>query len=223
MSEHSAPPSVPRRSFLSKVTAGAAAFGIAGRATPVARAQSGPFQPAKHTQDDWMDQLPGKHRLALDTTSPAGADSVRRFVDNFMAGNKSGYGLEPADLGVIIVLRHFATPFAFNDAMWGKYGAAISDEIKFTDPKTNQAPTTNVYKAADISLDSLVSRGVHFAVCGMATRYFAGVVSGKGGGSADAIYQELVTNMIGNTHTVAAGIVAVNRAQERGYTFAFIG
>ena len=28
-------------------------------------------------QDDWMDQVPGKHRFVLDTTSPAAADIVR--------------------------------------------------------------------------------------------------------------------------------------------------
>lgn len=214
--------SVARRSFLSRLTAGAAAFGaVAGTASAVA-AQSGGFQPAKHAQDDWMDQVPGKHRLVLDTTSPAAADIVRRYADNFFVGNKNAYGLEDRDLAVVIVLRHYSTPFAYKDAMWAKYGAAMSELLKFTDPKTNQAPTINVYNTTDPTFDNLAGRGVQYAVCGMATRFFAGVVARKSGGSEEAVYQELVANLIGNAHLVAAGIVAVNRAQERGYTFAYV-
>ena len=26
------------------------------------------WQPERHTQDDWLDQIPGKHRLVFDTT-----------------------------------------------------------------------------------------------------------------------------------------------------------
>ncbi len=38
------------------------------------------------------------------------------------------------------------------------------------------------------------------------------------GGDADAIYKEMTASVIGNAHFVAAGIIAVNRAQERGYS-----
>ena len=212
-----------RRSFLSRVTVGAAAFSAVGGAVRPARAESGAFQPAKHAQDDWLDQLSGKHRFVLDTTTPAAADEVRRFVANFFAGNKSGYGLDPGELAVVVILRHHSTPFAFRDAMWAKYGAAVSEELKFTDPRTSRAPTTNVYNASDNAFDALAERGVHFAVCAMATRFFAGIAAVKSGGNSDAVYQELVANLIGNAHMVPAGIVAVNRAQEHGYSFGFVG
>ena len=46
----------------------------------------------------------------------------------------------------------------------------------------------------------------------------------KGGrASTDDIYKELAANLLANSHLVPAGIVAVNRAQERGYTFAYVG
>jgi hypothetical protein len=41
--------------------------------------------------------------------------------------------------------QSIATPFAFNDAMWKKYGATISRLANFTDPKTKQAPTINLF------------------------------------------------------------------------------
>lgn len=212
-----------RRSFLSRLGAGAAALGALAAAAPDARAQGAGFQPARHAEDDWMDRLPGRHRLLLDATTPAAIDDGRRFASNFIAANRSGYGLEPGDLAVVVVMRHHATPFAYNDAMWAKYGAPLAEALKFTDPATNRAPETNVYNRSDLAFDSLVKLGVHFAVCGMATRFFAGVAAKGTGANAEAVYQELVANLIGNSHVVPAGIVAVNRAQERGYTFAYAG
>jgi hypothetical protein len=57
----------------------------------------------------------------------------------------------------------------------------------------------------------------------MATTFFAGTLARATGGSAEAVHAELVANRIGNAHMVSAGIVAVNRAQERGYSFAYVG
>lgn len=212
-----------RRSFLSRLGSGIAAFGAVAVAAPRVRAEGAGFAPARHAQDDWMDGLPGKHRFLLDATSPAAIDDGRRFASNFVAANKSGYGLEAADLAVVIVMRHHATPFAYNDAMWAKYGAPLAAALKFTDPATNRPPTTNVYNTSDLAFDGLARLGVHFAVCGMATRFFAGVAARATGGAPEAVYEELVANLIGHSHVVPAGIVAVNRAQERGYTFAYAG
>jgi len=43
------------------------------------------------------------------------------------------------------------------------------------------------------------------------------------GGDAERVYNELVSNLVANSHVVPAGIVTVNRAQERGYSFASAG
>ena len=42
-------------------------------------------------------------------------------------------------------------------------------------------------------------------------------------GKADAVYNELIANVIGNAHMVPSGIVAVGHAQERGYAYAYCG
>ena len=80
--------------------------------------------------------------------------------------------------------------------------------------------TANPHKA---QLDALIKRGVHFAVCDLASHRFASGLARTTGGSADAIYKEMTEHLIGNAHLVAAGIVAVNRAQERGYAIAYTG
>jgi hypothetical protein len=198
---------------------------------PEALAQSGAaagrFQPARHAQDDWMDSLPGKHRFVIDSTNAAGFGAALLYANNFLTANESGYGLKDPDAAVIIVARHFSTPFAYKDAMWAKYGTPLTGVTALNDPKTKQPPTINVYNMAGAdglpslgtTIDGVLKRGVHFAVCQMATRFFAGMLAGQGG-NADAVYNELVANLVPNSHMVAAGIVAVNRAQERGYTLA---
>jgi intracellular sulfur oxidation DsrE/DsrF family protein len=56
----------------------------------------------------------------------------------------------------------------------------------------------------------------------MATRAAAQLIAQKSGGNVDAIYKELTDNLVANGHMVPAGIVAVNHAQERGYSFVYV-
>jgi intracellular sulfur oxidation DsrE/DsrF family protein len=187
----------------------------------------------RHAQDDWLDQIPGGHRFIFDTVSPAGLGMAIPFANNFFIANQNGYGLGNGDAAVVIVMRHNSTGFAFSDAMWAKYGTAMGEASgNFDDPKTKTKPSVNVYNSSGygtalpnggVTLDALIGRGVHFAVCQMASRRYAGAIAAAHKLDADAVYKELTSNLIRNAHMVAAGIVAVNRAQERGYAFANAG
>jgi intracellular sulfur oxidation DsrE/DsrF family protein len=106
--------------------------------------------------------------------------------------------------------------------MWAKYGSAFAGEMKI-DPGAQKAPTVNPANAGTETLDALGRQGAHFGVCAMATRRFAGIAARNGGGTADAIVEELGKNLIPNAHLTPAGIVAVGRAQERGYAFGYAG
>jgi intracellular sulfur oxidation DsrE/DsrF family protein len=221
-----------RRSFLSRLGVTAAAVGLgsakafaqSGTTKPSAESGSAKasversdlWQPARDTKDDWFDQIPGRHRLFFDTLTDTGLRDARAFANNYFDASKSGYGLEQGEVAVVICLRHRATPFAFNDTFWAKYGPALADSLKLADPKT----AANPHKA---QLEALIKRGVHFAVCDMASHRFAGGIARKVDGDAEAIYKEMVATVVGNAHFVAAGIVAVNRAQERGYSIAYTG
>ena len=70
------------------------------------------------------------------------------------------------------------------------------------------------------TLDSVIKRGGHLAVCRLATRRLAGSIATANDSQADKVNEELIANTLANAHMVPAGIVAVSRAQERGYTFA---
>jgi hypothetical protein len=227
-----------RRSFLTRCGAGAAAFGAAfGASSSTAAAQSPagpvtPWQPARHAEDDWLEQASAKHRVFFDTTAAHGFGEAIFVANNTLNANRTGYGLADADIALIICARHESTPFAYTDAMWAKYGAALAERAAFSDPKTKQPPTINVFQVAGygpslgnqgVLLDAVLKRGVRLAVCALATRASASLIARQTGGKVDEIFTELTEHLVPNAHMVPAGIVAVNRAQERGYSFAYIG
>lgn len=226
-----------RRSFLSRLVSGAGAFGAAFAGATAVSAQSAGsakagFVPARHPEDDWFDDTTAGHRFFYDTMTADACGQALYFARNFFVANASGYKLTDADVAQIICLRHASTSFAFNDAMWVKYGAALSARAgNFLDPKTKQVPTVNAYLASgygealrnvNVTIEQMATRGVRFAVCGLATRVTAQVAAQRTGGDVNAIFKELTEHLVPNGHMVAAGIVAVSRAQERGYTFAYV-
>jgi len=216
----------PRRSMLSLLGATAAGLTFGSR-SGAAQAPATAFQPARHPQDEWLDRVPGRHRTVIDCATVSSAGQALLFAYNLYAANNSGYQLADRDVAIVICLRHDATVFAYNDAMWAKYGDAISRGVNFTDPKTRAAARINVLNVADydpsltnmgVTIAELVAKGVQFAVCGMATRGSAEIIAKATKGNGDAIYKELAVNLIPNSHLMAAGVVAINRAQEYGYT-----
>jgi hypothetical protein len=221
------PPLAERRSFLTGLNSRIAALAGLAAATAMAKPKAAErWEPARHEKDDWMDKASVKHRLVFDTTTALGFGEALAFAGNYLRVNQTDYGLQDSDLSVIIVARHRATPFAYNDAMWAKYGAPIAGQAEYEDPKTKQPPIVNVYNAdygrltpnRGTTVDSITKRGVQLAVCTTATRAFAGTIASKVGSTTDAINSELIANLLSNGRMVQAGIVAVSRAQERAYT-----
>src|SRR5438552_367207 len=120
-----------RRSFLTRLSAGVTAVAatiVGGAAVTQAQAPAaGHFQPARHEKDDWLDQLPGKHRVVFDTTTPDSLGDGLAFANNFMRTNRSDYNLQNSDLAVLMIVRHRATALGYNDKMWEKYGKQLSE------------------------------------------------------------------------------------------------
>jgi len=208
-----------RRSFFSKLGFGLAGGAAVGAAGSPAQAQSSSegFQPARHAQDDWYGQVPGKHRFVFDAPYADGMSSALQFVNNYYNLNVSEYGLKDSDLAVILVARHQSTMFAYTDAVWAKYGKPIADRINLVDAKTKQPPTANMHKDR---LDTLIKRGLQIAVCQQATRGNAGAIAMATSQTQEAVFEELKANLLPNARLVPVGILAVNRAQEHGYSLA---
>ena len=219
---------IARRTVVAAIGTGVVALG----AVTVARdasARDTRWQPTLEKDDDWM-EIPSRHRIVFDATSSEGAAHSLFFARNYIGVNKSDYGIEHSQLATIIILRHMATVFGYNDEIWAKYGKTLSNMSNFTDPKTKEAPTRNLYDVksygpglanADATVSELAGQGVHFAVCGAATQRVAAMVAAETKSDAEVIRRELVSHLIPNGRIVAAGIVAVNRAQERGYAVSY--
>ena len=207
-----------RRSFFSKLgfgLAGGAAMGTAGSPALAQSSEGAGFQPLRHAQDDWYGQVPGRHRFLFDAPYADGFSSALQFINNYYNLNVSEYGLKESDLAVIVVARHQSTMFAYSDAVWAKYGKPIADRINLVDPKTKQPPTANMYKDR---LDMLIKRGLQIAVCQQATRGNAGAIAMATSQTQEAVFEELKANLLPNARLVPVGILAVNRAQEHGYS-----
>jgi intracellular sulfur oxidation DsrE/DsrF family protein len=211
-----------RRDFLSRLTGSAALFRAAQSPAPAPSAPSAAdrrFAPARHDVDAWLDQLPGKHRVVFDTFMADHFNLAVGFAGNQFRMNREVYGLTDADIAVVIVARHGTGPYAFNEAMWNKYGKLFAERMSVAD-KSKPLPPENPHLAR---LSEMVKQGLHFAVCNLTTRAHARNIAEKTGTDAEAVYKELTSNAIGNAHFVSAGVVAVTRAQEYGYALVTTG
>ena len=220
-----------RRSLMTGIGAAVGAVGL--RATRAhAQTSGGQFQPARHERDSWLDQMPGQHRVFIDSATAHGGGSAVLYANNLYRANESAYSIEAKDLAIVVCFRHLATPFGYNDAMWKKYGEALSNLMSFVDPKTKTHPSANLLDAADYgasvanmgnTISAQVERGTQFAVCDAATRFFAGGIAQATGGSQEDVYQELIGHAVPNSRFVSAGVVAMTRSQEYGFSLLYAG
>ncbi len=220
-----------RRSLMTGIGATLTALGVR---TTEAYAQTpspaGRFRPTRHEQDAWLDEMPGQHRVFIDSANPHGAGSAVLYANNLFRTNKNAYSIDARDLAIVVCFRHLATVFGYNDAMWAKYGEQFSGRTSFMDPNTNKAPSANLYNAEGYgrvlpnsgnTINAQIERGAQFAICDAATRAFAGGVAQATGQSQEDVYRELVANAVPGGRFVPAGVVAATRAQEYGYSLLY--
>ena len=221
----STPSPLPRRGFLTRVAAGAAV--LAAGLPAAARAERFLGRPADDP-DQWLDALKGKHRQIFDVLSPAKADDGTAFARNFLNANNDGYGLADADVNAVVSFRHASFAMGLNDAMWNKYH--LGELLGWDDPNTKAPALRNTVAGASddtrkssSSLAALHSRGGVFTVCGMAMAFFAGQAAKSAGTSSDAVRADFRANLVPGAVEGVAGVIAVNRAQERGLSYVYVG
>lgn len=221
-----------RRSVIAGM--GAAALGIAAATAGQAqqrRSSSNAFEPARHDLDSWLSELPGRHRIFVDTATPNGGAEGLLYANNLFNAHREAYSGEDSDLALVICFRHFSTPFGYVDAVWDKYGEIFHSLIQFPDPATGQAPRINLLSSAahttlpnfGTTIDSLIAKGAQFAICNNATNFIADQVATQTGTAVESVYRELVAGAIPNSRFVPAGVMAVTRAQEYGYSLLYGG
>jgi hypothetical protein len=219
-----------RRSLITGMGIAAASLTLGASA---ARAQSSAtFQPVRHRQDAWLDELPGKHRVFIDTSSASGGGEGLLYANNIFNVHESAYSGGPEDYAMVVCFRHFSTPFGYNDAIWQKYGETFYELMQqFADPSTGGAASVNLMNTTDRptlpnlgnTIDSVAAKGTIFAICNAATQFIAGQISEAIGAETQDVYDELVASAIPNSRFVSAGVIALTRAQEYGYSLLSAG
>ena len=221
-----------RREFLGRVTIGAAAVAASlTTAAPLASAMtagaaargtgaSGPWSEA------WLDGIKGAHKQFFDGVSINDGFAMV-FAAGFLNLNKEVYGLTDHDLTAVVGLRHLAMLMALSDAMWQKYG--IGKAFNVTDPATKAIAARNPFLRAEgmplpgSDIPALVARGVIFTVCNVALTVLSGKMASGAGVTADAAKKEWTAGLVPGMTLVPIGVLAVNRAQEKGCTYCYGG
>ena len=208
-----------RRSFLSRFSAAASVFGLQGQeSSSTSRPRA--WEPAHHEQDEWLAANSAKHRVIFDTWNAERFPDAVLFAGNVFETNRTEYDVPNKDMAIVICVRHHSTPFAFNDAMWAKYGKIFSRRMEWVDPSTKEVPTKNIHARR---LTALFEQGLQLAVCNRTTRALVNLIAQQTEVKPEDVRKELTSNTLGPSHFVAAGVVAVTRAQERGYANISIG
>jgi intracellular sulfur oxidation DsrE/DsrF family protein len=73
------------------------------------------------------------------------------------------------------------------------------------------------------TIDAVTKRGAYFAVCDTATHFLSAQLGGMMKLSPDEVYKDLSTSLIPNSRLVSAGVMAVTRSQEHGYSLLYAG
>ena len=218
-----------RRSLLAGIGVAAAGAVATGRA---AHAQDGGFQPTREDSDAWMNDMPGGHRVWIDTSYGLGGMEALHYANNILSAHDNVDSGSDSDYAIVICWRHYATALGYEDPMWEKYGRYFSAAMQLMEPRTGQHFTRNPSNIPDRpddldnggdTLDKMRGRGVRIALCNAATRWYSRFISSETGDDAGDIYDELVDAAVADSRFVAAGVFATTRAQEYGYSLLYAG
>ncbi|MDG2089749.1 MAG: hypothetical protein P8J61_01365 [Gammaproteobacteria bacterium] len=221
---------IERRSLV-KAMGAATIAGLAVNASK-ANAQadnSNRFMPMRHSEDAWLDELSGSHRVFIDTSFPLGGSDGLLYSANLMNAHAQAYNGSDSDFAMVLCYRHISTPLAYNHNMWEKYGEIFNGIMNYPDPQTGEAPKLNILNSDEhamfpgLTLDAMSARGVKIVICANATGFFAGQVAASTDQDSDVVFDELVANAMPGSRFVAAGVIATTRAQEYGYSLLYAG
>ena len=220
-------PELPdRRTFLTQLATGSAALAAGGLATHLTAgiAQAEGTDASDEFSEAWLNRLTGKHRQFFDAISVNSGFGLV-FAMNFLNSNNETYKLADSSLSAVVGMRHFSVPMAFTDDIWARY--KLGEFFQIMDPATKAPSTRNFfYHPHDgdvpfpgMAIDKLLARGVQMTCCNVALSVLSGMTSKNAGVTADVAKKEWVAGIIPGIVIVPSGVLAVNRAQEKGCTY----
>ncbi|MBL7846130.1 MAG: hypothetical protein JNL40_01585 [Cyclobacteriaceae bacterium] len=214
-----------RRLFLGSLATGAAALGMATLGISI------PAEAADQQEvEAWFDKIKGKHKMVFDVTKP---HQIFPFAwPRVFLNSNIATGTPEKDCSVVVVLRHEAIGYAFQDSLWEKY--KFGEVFKAEDPATKTAalrnpfsnPKDGEYKvpgvgAIAIGIGQLQASGVMFCVCNTAMTKLSAVLGANASVDPAEVKKELMAGVLPGIQVVPSGVWALGRAQERGCAYCF--
>lgn len=202
-----------RRRFLTQLTGLAALAGFVRPAGAIA--PSDDFGSPDH--DAWMRRARGRHRQIFHAVTP-GDGAAMLMATNFLNVYSSEYGESPRNLSAVIGVHGMALPIGLGDAAWDKY--ELGKRINVNDPDTNEPARRNVFAVGGpYSIDTVMGRGVVLLVCNVALTLTSTALAKARSVPQAQVYDDLRASILPGAVLVPGLVVAINRAQEKGFTY----
>lgn len=221
---------VLRRQFLGMLATGTAALGVGSLATSaIHRAAASPLSQSSSGRefDAWLEKIKGAHKQVFDAPDVNHGYPLA-WARVFLTTNNT-VGVPDADCCAVVVLRHDAIPLAMKSDLWAKY--KFGEVFGVNDPETGQPLTAHPFYQTppgvlpfdDMTIDGLQKRGVIFGVCDMALTFYSMKVGKVMGMEAAKVKEEWVDGKLEDITIIPSGVLAINRAQERGCSYVYAG
>lgn len=202
-----------RRKFLAQLGGIAA---LAGISTPSA-AQQAAAAMTNPDHDAWMQRAQGEHRQLFHSTGH-GDGAAMLMAMNFLDVYAADYGAVPGHVSAVIGVHGSALPIGLNDAAWDKY--ELGKRINVNDPDTKEPARRNIFAVGGpFSIDTAMNRGVLLLLCNVALKLTAGSLARARSLPEADVYNELRHAIIPGAVLVPGLVVAIGRAQEKGFTY----
>jgi hypothetical protein len=224
-----------RRGFLGRILGAAAALSVTGGGE---RAEAQPAGP-----DDWIKGVKGSHRCLFDFPQMKNGMPLLHIL-NYLNTYGEAYKT-PGAAGAVGTFYSMgpqaSMPFAFNDAMWAKYGLGDYTGLKdaagkpytrnvFYRPTAGDlhllmaaipSPTIPAFAGAmpAIGIESLQKMGTTFLLCANAFGGWCEELAVRGKGKSEDLQKELSANMLPGVVMVPAMVIAIEKAQAAGIAY----
>ena len=230
-----------RRKFLRGIGTGTAALGLAAMTSSFKLHESAnKISNAKDPADKWFDDITGEQRIVYDATRP---HMIFPFAwPRVFLMTNAATGVAEEDCSVVLVLRHEAICYAFQDSIWAKYhfgdvfnahevGPAFRAADAAMATKTRN-PFWNVkegdfvlpaFGPVPVGIKDLQASGVKICVCQAAIALYSTVLAGKMGLDHQEVLDDWMANAIPGIQLVPSGVWALSRAQKAGCGYIFAG
>lgn len=218
----------PRRDFVARLAAGAAA--LAGVLGSIPAAEAAAADRPRVPDDAWLRALTGRHRTVFDVDTHKNGNALTQ-AKNFLDGWKADYGVEYPTLNLVLGVRGTGIPIVLTDAVWSKY--RLGEQYGIVDPITKLPAVRNPFIAANVqprglvtaeqTVEALQARHVTVLVCRNTLTGATRKLVAAGLGTTAQVRSTLDGGILPGVTVVPGMVIAFTQMQEKGVAYVYAG